>query len=204
MASSDTEIANLSLTHLGITNEIADLETESSQEARSMRRVFQTALKKVLRDFNWPLTTVFAELSLVEENPDFEEWLYSYRYPTDCLFLRRVLSGERTDTNDTRAPFKISQDVNGLLIYTDVEDAQVEYTKRETDYTRYPSDFVLAFSYFLAHLAAPSLTGGDPFKLGDRAYKFYGLEIESAKANALNEEQPDVMPESEFIQVRET
>src|SRR3972149_4434558 len=48
-----------------------------------------------------------------------------------------------------------------------------------------------AFSYLLASLMAPKLTGGDPFKLGVRALQLYQYEIFRAKAAAGNESQPE-------------
>ena len=91
MASSTTEIANLALGHLGIGKDIANLDTESSQEAKAMRRYYDICRRTVLQEFTWPFATKFVTLGLVEEDPtDAEEWAFSYRYPADCLFLRRL------------------------------------------------------------------------------------------------------------------
>jgi len=200
MASS-TEICNLALSHIGVGKEIANLETEKSEEAAACRRFYDTARDEVLRDFTWPFATVMATLGLIEEDPN-DEWSYSYRYPSDCLMFRRILSGQRTDTRDTRVPYKIAQDSSGTLIFTDQENAECEYTIREDDPLRYPPDFVLAFSFLLASYIAPRLTGGDPFKLGQRALQLYALQISKAQANAKNEEQPDIEPDSEFTRAR--
>jgi hypothetical protein len=202
MASSKTEICNIAISHLGSANEIANVETEASQEAASCRRFYDTALKATLRDFPWSFAAKIAEMQLVEEDPN-DEWAYSYRYPSDCVRLKRILSGSRTDTNDTRISYKIIRDDSGLLILTDKENAELEYTKLETDPLVYPHDFVIAFSYRLAHFVAPRITAGDKFKLGDRALQFYLYEISRAESTGLNEEQADVHPDSEFIRTRE-
>jgi hypothetical protein len=55
----------------------------------------------------------------------------------------------------------------------------------------------------LAGYIAPRVTGGDPFKLGERAVRFYDYEISKAESAAINEEQPDQTPESTFITARE-
>jgi hypothetical protein len=181
---------------------VANLDSERSQEALACRAFFDLALENTLRDFNWPFATKIAALNLVEEDPN-DEWGFSYRYPPDCLKVRRILSGTRTDTVDTREKYRITRDDAGLLILADKEDAEIEYTMRTTDPERYPSDFVMALSFRLAVYIAPRVTGGDPFKLKESCYQSYNMEIGKAYSSALNEEQPDIDPESEFITGRE-
>ena len=199
---SEIAICNLALSHLGVGKEIANLETETSQEAAACRRFFATARDNTLRDYPWPFATKIASLALIETEPN-DEWGYSYRYPTDCVRLRRILSGNRNDNRQTRVPYKIAQDTSGELLYTDMENAEVEYTVRETDPSRYPSDFAMAFSLRLALYIAPRLTKGDPFKLGDRALSLHEFEIKKAMASAHIEEQSEEEPDSEFIRGRE-
>lgn len=184
--SSITDICNLALRHLGISKEIANVTTEQSAEAKACRRFYDDTRKSVLADYSWPFATRIAALNLVETDPN-EEWNYSYRYPTGCLFIRRVLSGTRQDTELTAIPYKITQDDQGLLIYTDRESAEIEYTVDEDNEDIFPSDFKIALSYRIAHYIAPSLTAGDPFKLGVAAMQKYEIEISKAAANAFNE-----------------
>jgi hypothetical protein len=202
MASSTTAIANLAISHLGIGKEIANLETERSSEAQACRRFYETARDVTLRDFPWPFATKINAIGLVEEDPN-DEWGFSYRYPTDCLMLRRILSGLRNDNRQSRIPYRVTRDDSGLLIYTDAEDAELEYTIKETDVGRFPADFTMAFSFLLAGYVAPRLTGGDPFKLGQRALELYQIELSHARLTAMNEEQSEELPDSEFIRTRE-
>lgn len=204
MPSSKTEIANLALTHLGVGYEIADLDTEVSKEASAIRAVYQTSLHQMLREFPWPFATVIAELSQVSlaDTPPNDEWNYSYRYPPDCLEARRIFTGNRVETNETRVPYRITRDGSGLLILTDQADACLEYTSTYDEVVRFPPDFSMALSFLVAMYAAPRLTAGDPFKLSDRSAKMYEFHMNNAKANAANEEQPDQPPESEFIRAR--
>jgi|SRR3990167_3350264 len=195
-------ICNMALSHLAISKEIANLDADKSEEASACRRFYDTALDRVLRDFKWSFTTKIATLALIEESPN-DEWGYSYRYPNDCLIVRRVLSGIRNDTRQSRAPYRIGRDDGGLLIWTDQQNAEIEYSIRAENPQFYPADFVLAFSYLLAFLIAPRVTGGDQFKLGERAIKMYTLEISAANADNHNEEQQEEAPESEFIRTRE-
>ncbi|MCK5236261.1 MAG: hypothetical protein KAR06_04670, partial [Deltaproteobacteria bacterium] len=68
----------------------------------------------------------------------------------------------------------------------------------------YPEDFTLAFSYYLAHLMAPRLTGGDQFKRGDKALELYQFEISRAVSRGANEEQVEEPPEAEWTRARGT
>jgi hypothetical protein len=182
--------------------EIVALDTEKSDEAAAGRRFFDMARDEVFRAFPWSFTTKFVTLGLVANNPT-DEWAYSYRYPSDCLMFRRILSGVRNDSHQTRARYKIVQDSSGLLVYTDVTNAEAEYTFRQEDPARFPADFTMALSFLLAFYMAPRLTRGDPFGMGRRAFEMYIREIRRAEAMSSNEQQPDELPNSEFISQRD-
>lgn len=194
------DICNIALTHLNISKEIASMD-ERSQEAQALRRVYPTARLATLRDFEWPFATKFVTLGLVKENPTVE-WAFSYQYPSDCIHFRKILSGVRNDTRQSRIPYRLAYGDAGEEIYTDRPQAQAEYTIDVQEESRFPADFVMALSFRLAFLVAPRLTGGDPFKLGDRARSLYDVEISRAKATAANEEQEEEDPESEFTRGR--
>jgi hypothetical protein len=192
----------MALSHLGIDGEIANVLTEKSPEANACRRFYSNSLAVVLGEFPWPFATRFATLELVEEDPT-DEWAYSYRYPSGCLYIHRILSGIREDYQGSRVEFRISSDATGLLILTDQEDAQVEYGADITDTALFPADFNEALSYRIAASIAPRLTGGDPFKLGDKAMQMYRMTMAAAKAGSVNEEQLAVPVDSEFVRVRD-
>jgi len=216
--SSDVEISNMALNHIGVDKSIASL-TENSKEARLCLRWFEKTKKLVLRDRKWPFATQFAALSLVEEDPTIE-YAFSYRYPSDCLEMRRILNGipigflgdapsyggwsllsNYYDQN--KVPYKIGQDSEGQLIYCSLDDAQVEYTKLITNNQAWPIDFEIAMSYRLAAFIAPALTAGDPNGFGQTALEMYDLELNKAAANGYNEEQAAMSNDSALTRVRE-
>lgn len=199
--SSKTEIANLALSHLGIAKEIANLDTENSPEASACRRFYEHVKELTLAEIEWPFATRFVVLGLIEEDPN-DEWNFSYRYPSNCIAVRRILSGHRDDTLASIIKYKIGRDTSGKVIYTDQDQASVEYTENITDSTIFPSDFVMAMSYLLAVYIAPRVTGGDPFKLKDSAFAAYTLEVSRAKSNAVNEEKREQLTESPTITAR--
>jgi len=201
--SSKTQICNLALSNVGIGNEISNLETDKSAEAFACRRYFDIALEKMLGDFPWPFATKFLALGLIEEDPN-EEWAFSYRYPSDCLKIRRLLSGSRNDSRQSRIPYKIGQDTTGSLIYTDLPNAELEYTVKISDVERLPPDFTIAFSFLLSSYIIPRLLGSDRFNMVQRALQLYQMEVTSAQASAANEEQADQEVESQLIRIRES
>ena len=78
----------------------------------------------------------------------------------------------------------------------------VEFTAMPPTITDFPQDFQMAFVFKLAHYMAPSLTGGDPYKVGDRAAALYAQAIQTAAMHAYNEEQTDQPRPGEFVGVR--
>ncbi len=202
MADSKTEICNMALAHLGVSKPIADLDTDRDKTAQACRIFYDTALRATLRDFAWPFATKFIDLALVEETPT-DEWDYSYQYPTDCLKIRRIMSGVRNDDRQTRAPYKFVQTTGSKVIYTDVENCSIEYTMYNEDVESYPDDFVLALSRRLSAYIAPMVTGGDPFKLQEKNLTLYMMELRIAQANAGDEEQMEETPNAEHLRVRD-
>lgn len=198
---STTQIANLALSHLGVAKTIGNLDTESSSEASVCRTFYENTRDLVLRDFEWPFATRTVSLGLVEEDPT-SEWAYSYRYPSGIVKFRKILSGTRNETNDTRVPYRVASDDTGLLIYTDKSSAEGEYTKLVTDVSLYPPDFVMALSLRLAFYIAPRISRGDPFKMQEKVLNNFFIEISRSSATAVNEEQEEKEPDSEFIRSR--
>ena len=200
-AVSVVDICNFALGHLGISKQIANIDSERSVEALACRRFYEIARNDMMREFPWPFTTKFAAPTLVGTDPT-TEWKYSYRAPSDMLCMRRILSGNRNDGLDSRRPYRIGRDDTGGLIYADDVTPTIEYTVLITDPLMFAPDFSLALSYKLAYLVAPQLMAGDPLKLGDKALRMAILYGSKAQAQSINEEQPDQPPESSFISAR--
>lgn len=204
MADSKTQVWNLALIHLGSTNTVADIATERSKEARVGLTIFDTVLKAVLRDFDYVFARKRDELTLIETDPN-DEYSFSYQYPTDCVAFRRIPSGARNDTRQTRIEFSEEYDAtNGTtVILTDIEDADGIYTFFHETVSLWPADFVLAMSFRLAYYGAPSIAGSDSKRLKQEMWAGYQAELAQARANIANEEQVAEPPESEFILARE-
>jgi len=221
--SSKTAIGNLAMRHLGASSVIANLDTENSPEASAIRSFYELARDSTLRAFPWPFANQRQPLGLVEEDPN-TDWLFSYRYPADCLKIIRIPSGIRQETEGnliglgfssvnppnvfrqdvigSRVKYKVASDSAGQLIYTDKEDAELEFTSNAISEEKYPPDFVLALSLRIAAYIAPTITAGDPFKLGPRALQMFFLEIARAQESGASEDQPDTNLPSSFETAR--
>lgn len=203
----DTGICNLALSHLASSAELTSLTSDRSKEAKACQLVFETARGKVLRDFPWPFARRVTALALVTDltSDSDSEWDYAYRYPGDAIAIRRIVNQwrQRVDIRATRVPFEVAGDSTGKLIMTDEASARCEWTFAETNPERFAPDFVIALSHYIAYLIAPRVTAGDQFKLGDRSYQHYLIELEKARINAINEGQDDDQPEADMILFRE-
>lgn len=209
----DVTVCNFALGHVAAINSIQNLDTDPSPEAVVCRQFYYAARDEVLRAFDWGFATKFAQLGLVQNYPT-NEYSYAYRYPSDCLKFRRICSGLRTDNRQSRVTFKLSQDSQGLIILTDWQNViqtppnpvlipDCEYTFQAYNASFWPTDFIQALSWKLSFYIAPQLARGDSFQLRDQALANYTREIQKAQAEAANEQQVDVAPESEMIRARE-
>lgn len=199
---SHTDICNMALAHLGVLEQITNFETDRGAAALACRTMYATARDALFEDFAYPRQKKIQELELIEEDPT-DEWAYSYQLPPDCLAPLRILSGLRNDDQDSKARFLLYKDEDGdTVIYTDVEDAQLEFVVRDEDVTRYPARIVLGLSFLLASYIAPMVTSGDPFKKSKWCLDRAAWEISRGQANALNQQAPDRAPEAESIRAR--
>lgn len=200
----DTGVSNLAISHLACSKEIGNVETERSAEALACRRYWKPALDEIQRDLPNPCNIRIEPLALVTDmrEVDGAEWSFSYRYPVDCAKAIRIPSGTRNDTNETRVPYRIISDDEGRLILTDKENATLEYSASTDEPSKWAPDFLMAFSLLLASYIAPRVTGGDPFKLGERAYARYRIAKSNSDANAVGEQQDEQPPENDYTRSR--
>jgi hypothetical protein len=90
---------------------------------------------------------------------------------------------------------------NDKLLFTDQEDAEIEYTAQITDTTEFTVDFIEALAWKIAASIAPPLTRmTDMLKT---ALAVYGGYITRAKTAALNETQREKPREAEWISGRD-
>lgn len=149
MPSSDTELCNLALSHLGEAP-IVSLN-DDSKAARACALEYQPTLDALLREHRWNFAKDRATLSQLSAVPAFG-WDHAYQLPSNFL---RVL-----EFNDTEIGDVISEefDIEGQAILTDSDAVNLVFIKRITDTTLFDALFVRAFSLQLAiNISAPIL-----------------------------------------------
>ena len=157
---SRTEIANLALGHLG-QSRIVDL-SQNSPAAEALRDCWAPAREATLRAHHWNFATARTTLAPLAEAPAFE-WSYQYPLPADycrLVSVNEVLAGTRD------CPFV----VEGGRLLSHEANARVVYVRNVEATELWDADFVLAFSFQLAELAAPRLSndGGQAARIALR------------------------------------
>lgn len=191
-------------TRIGVSKLLSNVDTETSTLAITARTNFDSDVRYVLRDFPWPWATQYATLALVDgsttENA-VTDWRYSYRYPSECLFARR-LCVENVGRNNTSPPaFRVGRDSQGKLIYTNEPEAELEFTAMIDDCEEFDALFVSMLAWKVGASLAPSQSRiKDILQFCLQAYDY---EKSKAASRALNESQQDEPIEAESIRARE-
>lgn len=130
------------------------------------------------------------------------DWVYAYRHPSDCLFVRRVVPASLTGRafNANPDPFRIGRDANGLLVYSNAPDLTIEYTVIDCDSLWADDLFIDYYTWDLAASLAPSLaqnglTARDCLAMAE-------LTLQTAATVSSNEQQQEKPGEADWIQVR--
>lgn len=198
---SKTEICNLALSNIGISQFIADVDapSEKSNEAIVCRRWYDMSLNFALEDFDWNFARrrlLLAEVSITPPTT----WAKVYSYPSDCAAARAIeVPGVRTPYAEQRIPFEVAAESASTgdykVIYTNLVAAVLVYTKRITDAGLFDAQFTIALSWLLAANIAMPLTVNA--KLAAQATSNYQAAKLTAFARHLNESQEDPEPASE-------
>jgi hypothetical protein len=200
MAYDQLRICNVALSHCASQRFLAALD-DGSTEGDLCDVHYEPARDEVLAALRWPFANRFVELALVEEadeQPWASEWGYAYRYPADCVSIRRITTGNRRDGSPVK--YELGSDSAGKLILTDEADAVVAYTHAVTDVTLYPDVFCQAVAWRMAwHMAMP-LTGRTDLRA--QADQEYQRVLADAKVSVLVQQQRDEDPDAEWIRAR--
>lgn len=160
--SSEVNIANLALSHLGDNATVASLDPpEGSAQAEHCARFYPMARDALLQSHAWSFAAKRLRLAPVASG--WDQWACAYAKPADVLVLRGIVSPSAGSQGaDDMQPYVLEVDADdNEVIYTDLAAAVGLYTRRVTDTTRYPPMFVLALSWHLASMLAGPLIKGD-------------------------------------------
>lgn len=195
----ETQIGNLALTRAGITQYLTDLDTDTSNDAAALRAVFDLERDFVLRDYPWPWARKHATLELLSTNPN-SDWLYSYRYPADCVLVRRLVTALGRQETDP-PPFSVGRDGSTRAIFTNEASAKAEYTLQVTAAEDFDSIFVSMFAWRLASELALSRARSP--ELATTCLQAYAAERAQAITKAAAEAQHTLPAGADHARIRE-
>lgn len=227
MALTETVIANEALMRIGISRQITSvgagtlvLSTDTTTEKSVCEFWFPRCRDRLLQEFPWTFARKYATLVLSDDGTDevwIDEWENAYVYPTDCLRIRRFVTGASSGyygtgwgfDSDTRlglheyaVRYVVRQHAGAKVIMTDVEttEAKLEYTAQVTDAGLLTEQFGSALAWLMATEIATPLSVNDEIR--QAAMQGYLFEIGMAQANSANEEEPRDEPDGVFLRSR--
>jgi hypothetical protein len=195
--SSEVEICNLALSHIGTRSTISALN-ENSNEARQCNIHYAAARDFVLRKHPWGFAEKTLALAVLSDPPP--NWLYKYQYPTDCVTAIELVPEDKALSPPIPYKLGVADDRNSKTILTDKEDAYLRYTARVTNPTLFDAAFVQALSWYLASQLALPLTASKSIRAD--AVNGYLLMTGQAETADLNEGEPDPEREASWTEGR--
>ena len=204
--STDVDICNIALSHLGDTASVASINPpETSAQAQYCARFYPIARDSILEMHDWSFITRRDPLALLAVTN--AQWDYVYAVPDLFLGAIAVIPPDAQDdcsasVNTTYPsgypgevlnsavayspqPFCIETLSTGdLVVCTNQEDAVLRYTVSITDSAKFPALVVLTLSWLLASmLAGPLLKGDVGIAEGKRCYEMFQAHIIPALNN---------------------
>ncbi len=219
---SESGICNMALARMGSTQRITSLD-DGSNEAAQCAIWYPQDRDSMLSDYPFPWARAYLTLDQVagpeiDGNVANAEWARTYRYPSDCLKIIRLVSTPITSTTGvpqttgtfnlnpySNQPWKriegdywpityaILSDETGRLVGTDAwgigAGITAVYTRQVTDTTQFAPDFADALSWRLA----ADLAMGLGFDSGKREYAWKQYEVWGlrTRANLMMEQRSD-------------
>ena len=172
------KIFNIVLKNLRVSTSIQNAN-QNDKNTVVLNEFYESAREQVLKDFDWNFANSYRELTLTGNIPQNPKFLYEFDYPNDCLFAREILPYG----NNNIIEFEIAANSSGnKVINTNLIPAILRYTRIVENEVYYPSEFIMALSWYLAFLAAPSICGNRTIQ--NDCMAIYANML--AKAKALN------------------
>lgn len=165
---SEVEIANLALAHLGDSATVSSLSPpEGSAQAEKCARFYPLARDVMQEDFVWNFCVRRKMLALIG-GWSSGKWAYAYAAPSEMLRPISVshpdASADQVDALGGRpgVPFRLEgTDTGQVVILTNLPDAELRYTVKVRDSTKFSAQFVEALSWRLASMLAGPILKGD-------------------------------------------
>lgn len=179
-------VCNLALSRIGDVGKIKSLDptVDASTQAATCAKFLAISRDALLEMRNWSFSSLRTVLVKLATQPN-TEWDFAYALPFDLLRAVAVLPPGAADdfgsnftdtanlaitggatilptTGYTPQPYSIENDADGnAILYTDVDAAELRYTARVVDSTRWSQEFTMTLTWYLAVALAGALIKGD-------------------------------------------
>ena len=221
--STKLQLINVALLKAGVSQTVVQL-TEDTREAFQAGLLFDPTVRETLRAYPWGFATKYADSAVAATHGDamklFDgsptapvngDWIYTYRYPSDCLMARRLVPPTGRRFSRTPIPFivgrnapQVEADPSGdlVLIFTNEPDAVLEYTAAvDLEIASFTEPlFEDVLTTLLASKLAMSLSR-EP-RLALQLYNIFLAILPTAKAISGREQQQEKPGEAEWIEGR--
>lgn len=182
------EVANVALTALGA-DPIVDLDNPDSENARKVKRVYNTVRRATLRKHFWNFAMKEAQLSRLTTVPVLDDFTYVFQLPSDYIRLKK------TDLGDD-VPYKIK----GRCIYCNSDTLKIEYVYDCDDPNEYDAEFIETFAAALADILAYPITTNATFSANAKVEA--RQKLLQAKSSDSQEESIDAPKRGSWIRNR--
>lgn len=156
LITTEVDLCNLALSHLGITEKIGSLDDTTTQ-AEQCKLLYETVRDGLLTGHDWSFATkVDAPDALTTVT--HPRWTTFYAYPDDCLRLRRITSDGQAGPGQEFGIFLTKVEAANARVIGTTGEAYLEYIARVADLALYPPEVTEALAWGLAVRLAPALS----------------------------------------------
>lgn len=149
------DIVNAGLVEIGNTAFITDM-LEQSQEAIVASSVYAHCVKRALEEGEWIFATNRAVLNQLTTT--ITNWSYAYTLPDDFLRMHGiVIEGAVLPPSSVRAEYEIKKLEDARVLFSNLEEVEIEYTQYVDLPTLYSAQFTDALILLLASKFASGL-----------------------------------------------
>lgn len=190
---SEVELCNMALSNIraGSINSF----NEASLQAQQCKLKYPFLRDMLLRDVPWNFAHKVDPLALLTD--DLFNWAYAYQYPSDCLYINKLIlsfetfgsAGEiYTPDLDRQVKYEIQNVDGNRVIAANEPGLRVSYRKRVTDPNLFDTLFIQTFVQLLtSELAIPIVGAEVGRQFRSDAFKIYKSYLEEATATNGNE-----------------
>ena len=204
MSFTKEEIYNLTLSTLLLSEEVIEISTTKSNNVKILNRFYNIAFQSTLQDLDLDSLSQPITLELIEELPEDHVWDYAYKYPTNCVFFRRIESGVATDNRSTHIAKRTGIHDGQKVIFTNKYQAIAECIPKDVPLEALSPMAALTVSYKLAFLSSPLLVGKGAKTLRKEIREDYAIsKLEAQETDVLeNFKYESDWQRSEFVEER--